>query len=173
MHLWILALIFTVIVCRITMLSDSLTYFFYPEQEYYHFIPLFLNYFMYAMSFMGLTEIPLCFGLLWYAFPTSLTPRLDVVFCIQDQTNDLEEQVHGSRTYKAIKVFLVLAPMAVVAAFINIYLKNFSVIFWIAGLLSISTMILVAISGRIFNLALEGIYKGQYLRHVIPRVGTH
>ena len=95
-----------------------------------------------------------------------LTFRLEVVFCIQEQTNDIEEQVHGKRTYTAIKFFLILAPLAVLAAFVNIYLKNFGVIFWIAGLLSVSTIILVAIAGKIFNKALEGIYKGSYLRHV-------
>lgn len=64
-HLWILGLILVVLISRIVMFSDSLSYFFTPKDENYHFIPLFLNYFVYAMSFMGLTEIPLCFGLLW------------------------------------------------------------------------------------------------------------
>lgn len=95
-----------------------------------------------------------------------LNLRLDVVFHIQEQTHDIEEQVHGKRTYIAIKVFLVLAPLSVIAAYVNIYLENFGVIFWIAGMLSVSTMILVGIAGGIFNRALEGIYKGSYLRHV-------
>lgn len=53
-----------VVAARLGMFSDSLTYFFNPKEDS-HFIPLWMNYLMYGLSFLGMTEIPLCFGLLW------------------------------------------------------------------------------------------------------------